>query len=104
MTAGGLVVRGTMMVSGKWTASRPSNRRATRPPANQPRAIAAMRPGVERVARYSRTTSAGKPVDVVGDRGQEDAVLVVAHAHAPERPDELARVRLASARDPGDER
>ena len=101
-TAGGSSTRGIMTVSGKWSTSRPAKRRATRPPRTDARAIAAMRPGVERDARYSGTTSAGKPVDVGRDRRQEDAVLEP--ADAPERPDELARVGLASARDPRDER
>ena len=76
-----------------------------------PRDPAAGEPAPRHRSHASRSR-AGRPVlahdlgreavDVVGDRGQEDAVLVV--AHPPERPDELARVRLASARDPGDER
>ena len=70
--------RGTITVSGKWTASSPAKRRSMLPPASQPRAIAAMRPAVERVARVLGDDLRRQAVDVVRDRGQEDAVVMPA--------------------------
>ena len=52
-----------MTESGKWIASSSSVRsaRRSRPGATAASDIAAIRPGIEREARYSRTTVAGSP-------------------------------------------
>ena len=94
-----------MTESGKWIASSSSVRRArrSRPGATAASDIAAIRPGIEREARYSRDDGRGEPVaGVGGDRRDERPVLEL--ADAPERLAELARVRLRAADHAGDER
>ena len=102
VAAGGRSTGGSITVSGKWIASSrsSSSSRRTRPGATQAPAIAATRPGVERLARYERTTCDGSPSRRVGrDRRQEGAV--VERADAGERAEQLADVRLRAPIAPG---
>ena len=90
-------------MSGKWTRStRGSGTRGDRA-ASVAGAIARSRPEVERSRGYSATTSVGSPSPASGASGAGRARVVVL-ADAAERARELARVRLAAARDPRDER
>jgi hypothetical protein len=71
VTAGRPGLRGSMMESGKCRTSTLSKRRRMRPPAIEASAIASMRPGIEREARYSLTISTGAPVTSVAIGGRK---------------------------------
>ena len=90
-----------MTVSGKCTASSSSSRISRRigPGRTEASAIARIRPGIDRAARYERTRSA---LEVVHDRRDEDPVLVL--TDPLERPHELPRVGLRAADDARNER
>ncbi len=68
VAAGGVSTAGSITLSGKWIASSSSGRSARRslPGASAARDMAATRPDIDRLARYSRTTVAGRPSPASG--------------------------------------
>ena len=68
--AGGSVNRGSMTVSGKWIASSSSSRSSRRsgPGRTEASAIARIRPGIDRLARYERTRCPSRSSTIDGTK------------------------------------